>query len=211
MNGANQYVGMPGMNFQAQNYPNINMQRNQQFQNQNQMMNQNFGMPQSQQQGFPNCGGNNFNYGGQQPAPYGQQGGMAPQGMMNLQKLQQNIMAPRNNQNQQCPGVKQVNPRDHKPTYKIPAIFEQVKLGGGIDQNEYVTIKKSAEEAYNKEKPPLSDAIAKKIKDQLKGDWLVFVSEKGKSLDFHISTVADDDFIAFNIGDTYFQVIRLGN
>jgi hypothetical protein len=43
----------------------------------------------------------------------------------------------------------------------------------------------------------------------LKGQWFVFVSERGKKFDFSLSTVASADYLTFSIGSTLFQVCRL--
>ena len=88
--------------------------------------------------------------------------------------------------------------------------YEEVARGNGIDQNEYNIIIGCAKNSYSRQEIPLSENVGRAIKKSLNGEWFVFVSEAGgKSLDFSLSTVADNDYLSFSIGKTLFQVVRL--
>ena len=105
-----------------------------------------------------------------------------------------------------------LNPKRHKPNYGKNPEFVELAKGKGIDQNEYNKIVDAAKRAYEEcktEKATLSFKAGKKIKNNIKGQWFVFVSEKGKKYDFSMSTVASNDFLVFSIGDTLFQVCRI--
>ena len=41
------------------------------------------------------------------------------------------------------------------------------------------------------------------------GEWFIFVSDKDKKLDFGLSTVASNDYLTFQLGNTLFQICRL--
>ena len=140
----------------------------------------------------------NPNYGQQKQGQYGQQpqyGQQAPHG-------------PRKPQN-----VKEVlNPKRHIPNFAVKADFVELARGKGIDIKEYDTIIEAAKRAYRESRndsQTISYKTGKEIKNILKGQWFVFVSQTKKKYDFTLSTIASSDFLAFSIGETLFQVCRL--
>ena len=105
-----------------------------------------------------------------------------------------------------------INQKRHKPTFKGQPDFVEVAKGRGIDRNEYDTIVGAARKAYEESRndtKTISSKTGNEIRNNLKGQWFVFVSEKGKKFDFSLSTVASDDFLSFLLGTTFFQVCRL--
>lgn len=57
---------------------------------------------------------------------------------------------------------------------------------------------------------PLSTGSANLIKQQLKGEWFVYVCELGKkNYDFALTTLKGGDFMSFLIDNKLFQVCRL--
>lgn len=104
------------------------------------------------------------------------------------------------------------NPKRHRPNYSLNPKFIEFAKGSGIDNNEYNKIVSAAQKAYNEgktDKHTLSFKTGREIKNTLNGQWFVFVSEKGKKYDFALSTVADNDYLTFSIGNSLFQVCRL--
>ena len=88
--------------------------------------------------------------------------------------------------------------------------FNMVGRGTGIDENELYIITHAAYDAFSKREDPLSDGIVKRIKKQLKGEWMVFACfVQLKGFDFTLSIVTGNDFLCFTIKDFMFQVCRL--
>ena len=57
---------------------------------------------------------------------------------------------------------------------------------------------------------PISTVSANLIKQQLKGEWFVYVCELGKKdYDFALTTLKGGDFMSFSIDNKLFQVCRL--
>ena len=105
-----------------------------------------------------------------------------------------------------------LNPKRHKPNFALQPDFAELARGQGIDKNEYDIIVSSARKAYEESKndtQTISFKTGKGIKQNLGGQWFVFVSEKGKKFDFSLSTVASSDYLTFLLGTTLFQVCRL--
>jgi len=88
--------------------------------------------------------------------------------------------------------------------------FRLIGRGRGIDPKEYYVITHASADSLNAKEDPLSNAIIKKIKQQLGGEWMVFASVEGlKGYDFSLSIVTGDDFLSFIIQNFRFQVCRL--
>ena len=133
---------------------------------------------------------------GQQP-PYGQppQGQQPPFG----QQPPQNNLGPENT-------------KRHRPNFSVEPKFVQIAVGRGIDGAEYDTIIGAAKTAYEQSRndnKEISFRTGTGIRNILKGEWFVFVSDKNKKYDFSLSTVASNDFLTFSLGDTLFQIVRL--
>ena len=110
------------------------------------------------------------------------------------------------------PTVNDGNTKRHKPNLTVEPKFVELAKGSGIDQNEYDKIVSAAKKAYEEskyDKQTLSFKAGREIKNSLNGAWFVFVSEKEKMFDFSLSTVADNDYLTFTIGNSMFQVCRL--
>ncbi len=87
-----------------------------------------------------------------------------------------------------------------------------IKMGNGIDQNEYATITGIASQNYamTNGKLPLSTNIANGIKQALKGNWFVFVAEASdNAFNFALTCVKGGDFVIFTINNLKFQCLRL--
>lgn len=110
------------------------------------------------------------------------------------------------------PSLEPENTKRHKPNLSINPTFVELAKGRGIDQNEYNSIVGAAKKVYEESKndnKTLSLKAGREIKNALNGEWFIFVSEKGKKYDFSLSTVANDDYLAFSLGDSMFQICRL--
>ncbi len=148
----------------------------------------------------PNYGKQNKGHFGHQT--HGQYGQQPPQGGYNKQPPQRQ---PQNT-------TEVLNPKRHIPNFSVKADFVELARGKGIDIKEYDTIIEAAKRAYRESRndtQTISYKTGKEIKNILKGQWFVFVSETKKKFDFTLSTIASSDFIAFSIGETLFQVCRL--
>ena len=151
---------------------------------------------------------------GQQP-PQGQYGQQPPQGQYGQQPgpYGKNPPGPYAQQPPQ-PSVQgePLNPKRHKPNFSAQSQYVELARGRGIDQKEYNSIVSAARRAYDESRndtQTISFKTGKEIQNNLKGQWFVFVSEKGKKFDFSLSTVASGDYLTFSLGDTLFQVCRL--
>ena len=91
----------------------------------------------------------------------------------------------------------------------IPS-FKLIGRGNGIDEKEYYVITHCASDALNAKEDPLSHGIIKRIKKEIKGEWMVFASIEGlKGYDFSLSYVTGNDFLSFIIQNFRFQICRL--
>ena len=99
-----------------------------------------------------------------------------------------------------------------QPPQTVIPTFKLIGRGKGIDEKEYYVITHSAADALNAREDPLSHGIIKRIKKNLKGEWMVFASIEGlKGYDFSLSYVSGNDFLSFTIQNFRFQVCRLRN
>ena len=88
--------------------------------------------------------------------------------------------------------------------------FQIISKGIGIYEREHYVITHAAYDALNNREDPLSEGIIKRIKQQLKGEWMVFASTINlKGFDFSLSIVTGNDFLCFTIKGFRFQVCRL--
>ena len=55
----------------------------------------------------------------------------------------------------------------------------------------------------------LSDSIADNIKRKLSGEWFVFVLNKNKSISLNLSSITENDFLIFNIGNENIKIARI--
>lgn len=156
----------------------------------------------------------NPNYGQQKQGQYGQQtqyGQQAPHGPYG-QKQPQGQYGQKIPQRQPQNAKEVLNPKRHIPNFSVKADFVELARGKGIDIKEYDTIIEAAKRAYRESRndsQTISYKTGKEIKNILKGQWFVFVSQTKKKYDFTLSTIASSDFLAFSIGETLFQVCRL--
>jgi hypothetical protein len=89
-------------------------------------------------------------------------------------------------------------------------VFKQYAVGNGIDQNEYNAITTASGKVYQMKLNPLSTNVANAIKQQIGGEWFVFISPvDNKNYDFCISSVSGGDFMSFSLDNTLFQICRL--
>lgn len=89
-------------------------------------------------------------------------------------------------------------------------MFKQIAVGSGIDMNEFNKIVQGATSAYMQKILPLSISTANMIKQMLKGEWFVFVSQvTDNDFNFALTSVAGGDFMSFSLDTTLFQVCRL--
>ena len=104
------------------------------------------------------------------------------------------------------------NTKRHRPNFSVEPKFVQLAVGRGIDGAEYDTIIGAAKTAYEQSRndnKEISFRTGTGIRNILKGEWFVFVSDKNKKFDFSLSTVASDDYMTFTLGNTLFQIVRL--
>ena len=89
-------------------------------------------------------------------------------------------------------------------------VFKQISVGQGIDMKEFQSITQCCIQAYQLKQNPISTVSANLIKQQLKGEWFVYVCELGKKdYDFALTTLKGGDFMSFSIDNKLFQVCRL--
>lgn len=55
----------------------------------------------------------------------------------------------------------------------------------------------------------LSDSISDNIKRKLGGEWFVFVFNKNKSISLNLSSITENDFLIFNIGNERIKIARI--
>ena len=119
---------------------------------------------------------------------YPQQPGMMQPGMMQPGMMQPGMMQPMMPQ----------------------PVFKQISIGQGIDMNEFNSIVQCATQAYLSKQVPLSTITANMIKQQLKGEWFVYVCEVGKKdYDFALTILKGGDFMSFSLDNKLFQICRL--
>ena len=93
---------------------------------------------------------------------------------------------------------------------EMPRGFRLISRGPGIDETEFNTIVSSAQRSINSQANQLSVRVANMIKNQIGGEWFVFVCPVGETnYDFGLSVVTGSDFLNFEIGNFHFQVCRL--
>ena len=84
-----------------------------------------------------------------------------------------------------------------------------------IDRNEMNVIKNIVQVKYslfmNNNKNPffLSESISEEIKNQLEGEWFVFVSDNKQNISFNISTVSKTDFLIIGVGNSIFRIAKI--
>jgi hypothetical protein len=88
--------------------------------------------------------------------------------------------------------------------------YKQYAVGTGIDSSEYNAITTAATKVYQAKTSPLSTNTANAIKQQIGGEWFVFISPlNNKDYDFCISSVTGGDFMSFSLDNTLYQICRL--
>lgn len=88
--------------------------------------------------------------------------------------------------------------------------IELLQRGNGINDKEYQIIVEACIETQDKNPLPISVMCMDKIKNQLKGEWFVFViSEEESNYDFFLSYTYEDCFLTFKYGNNIFQICRL--
>ena len=55
----------------------------------------------------------------------------------------------------------------------------------------------------------LSDSISDNIKRKLGGEWFVLVLNKNKSISLNLSSITENDFLIFNIGNENIKIARI--
>ena len=97
-----------------------------------------------------------------------------------------------------------VPPMGRQPDYK------QIKVGRGIDMNEYNNIVGTVKQIYMSGAPQMATACAEGIRRAIGGDWFVFISDLGiEDYDFSLTRVKGGDFISFSLDRKKFQVCRI--
>lgn len=86
--------------------------------------------------------------------------------------------------------------------------FTLISCGNGISQNESACIKRAAFEGLQSGANPLSNFVAKRIKELLNGDWLAVCYDVSNPKDFSLTTVRSSDFMVFTIGNIKFEICR---
>jgi hypothetical protein len=95
-------------------------------------------------------------------------------------------------------------PRGREPVYN------QIKVGRGIDMNEYNNILGAIKYIYMSGRPQMATACAEEVRKAVGGDWFVFISDVGiEDYDFSLTRVAGSDFMAFSLDQKKFQVCRI--
>ena len=159
-------------------------------------------------------------YGQQQQIPqYGQQQQIPQYGQQQIPQYGQQQQIPQYGQQQipqygqqQIPQYGQQQPYQQQLQFTPPPDFKLMSRGQGIDDNEYKAIISSASNAFNARMNPLSNAVARLIKQMIGGEWFVFVCPVGVvDYDFCLSVVTGGDFLSFSISKLHFQVCRLSN
>ena len=87
--------------------------------------------------------------------------------------------------------------------------FTLISCGNGISANESACIKRAAYEGLQSGANPLSNFVAKRIKELLNGDWLAVCYDVSNPKDFSLTTVRSSDFMVFVIGNIKFEICRL--
>ena len=87
--------------------------------------------------------------------------------------------------------------------------FNLIACGNGISPNESAAIKRAAFEGLQNGANPLSNFVAKRIKELLNGDWLAVCYDRSNPKDFSLTTVRSSDFMVFIIGNVKFEICRL--
>jgi len=157
-------------------------------------------------------------YGQQQVPQYGQQQQIPQYGQQQIPQYGQQQIPQYGQQQipqygqQQIPQYGQQQPYQQQLQFTPPPDFKLLSRGQGIDDNEYKAIISSASNAFNARMNPLSNAVARLIKQMIGGEWFVFVCPVGVvDYDFCLSVVTGGDFLSFSINKLHFQVCRLSN
>ena len=110
-----------------------------------------------------------------------------------------------------APGVvtKNVNTAVSSLQYNGMQNFTLITCGNGISPEENAAIKRAAFEGLQSGSNPLSNYVAKRIKELLNGDWLAVCYEFTSPKDFSLTTVRSSDFMVFVIGNVKFEICRL--
>lgn len=88
--------------------------------------------------------------------------------------------------------------------------FKQIKVGNGINPNEYQSITGAATACFCQGMNELAMRTATAIKGRLGGEWFVFIGQEGdNSFNFAMTCVSGSDFMVFCLNDIQFQVLRL--
>ena len=95
------------------------------------------------------------------------------------------------------------------PPGREPA-YRQLKVGRGIDMNEYNNIVGAIKHLYMQNRQPMASAAAEAIRQAIGGDWFVFISDYGiEDFDFSLTRVQGGDFLSFTLDNKKFQVCRI--
>ena len=107
------------------------------------------------------------------------------------------------------PTVQNLNTAVSSLQYNGMSNFTLITCGNGISANENAAIKRAAFEGLQNGSNPLSNYVAKRIKELLNGDWLAVCYEVTSPKDFSLTTVRSSDFMVFIIGNIKFEICRL--
>jgi len=108
--------------------------------------------------------------------------------------------------------------KSHKPNLLGSCLCSISHYSPVIDRNEsnkiknivqiyYTTFGRNEDEEQN-EKKSLSSLISSQIKNELGGEWFVFVSKKHDELYFNISSVNESDILVIDIGQSIFRIAK---
>ena len=102
---------------------------------------------------------------------------------------------------------------DHQSSLLPSKILNNLQLiekGNDIDMNTYHEIVISSYISLNNREDPLSNAIIRKLKSRIGGEWFVFACINYlKGFDFSITLFKKNEFLRFNIMNYSFQVLRI--
>ena len=89
--------------------------------------------------------------------------------------------------------------------------YKQIRIGKGIDKNEYKKIVICCKDTYLKKngEQKIAEIAAEDIKKNLGGEWIVFICNVNSEPDFYISRVEGKDFMIFSLNNKKFVVSRI--
>ena len=112
-------------------------------------------------------------------------------------------------------GICETKKKDNQSTFGtsihtgIQPAFQLIGKGSGITPDKQNEIVSSAMSIIQNGLTPIGEKTGIKIKEKLGGDWLVIIRPKGKYIDFNITLVKGNEYMAFILDNIKFDVIRI--